>query len=136
MSSTVKNGKWHFGMKAHIGVDSKFGFVHSLGASTAKTHDTRQFEEFLHGEEQAVLVIKITLTPLGNDPSVKRVFFVESLTKRVVIPPCLLLKKRETVNYLQHEQLLNIRFRSSSVNGTTAKHVIAKSPKTRVSYNC
>ena len=55
MSSTVKNGKWHFGMKAHVGVDSKFGLVHSLDATTAKTHDTRQFEELLHGEEQAVL---------------------------------------------------------------------------------
>ena len=55
MSSTMKNGKWHFGMKAHIGVDSKFGLVHNLDATTAKTHDTHQFEELLHGEEQAIL---------------------------------------------------------------------------------
>ena len=55
MSSTQKNGKWHFGMKAHIGVDPKTGLVHSLSATTAKVHDTHQFDELLHGEEKAVL---------------------------------------------------------------------------------
>ena len=42
-------------MKAHVGVDSKSGLVHSLDATTAKTHDTHQFEDLLHGGEQAVL---------------------------------------------------------------------------------
>lgn len=55
MSSTQKNGKWHFGMKAHVGVDQKSGLVHSLSTTTAKIHDTRQFEELLHGEEKAIL---------------------------------------------------------------------------------
>lgn len=54
MSSTRKNGKWHFGMKAHIGVDQKTGLVHSLETSTAKTHDTRAFDELLHGKEEAI----------------------------------------------------------------------------------
>jgi IS5 family transposase len=39
MSSTQKNGKWHFGMKAHIGVDPMTGLVHSLSATTAKVHE-------------------------------------------------------------------------------------------------
>ena len=55
MSSTQKNGKWHFGMKAHVGVDPKSGLVHSLSTSTAKVHDTRHFEGLLHGEEKAIL---------------------------------------------------------------------------------
>ena len=55
MSSTQKNGKWHFGMKAHVGVDPKSGLVHSLSTSTAKIHDTHQFEGLLHGEEKAIL---------------------------------------------------------------------------------
>ena len=55
MSSTQKNGTWHFGMKAHIGVDPKTGLVHSLSVTTAKVHDTHQFDELLHGEEKAVL---------------------------------------------------------------------------------
>lgn len=55
MSSTRKNGKWHFGMKAHVGVDQKSGLVHSLSTTTAKIHDTRQFDNLLHGEEKAIL---------------------------------------------------------------------------------
>lgn len=55
MSSTQKNGKWHFGMKAHVGVDQKSGLVHSLSTTTAKIHDTRQFYNLLHGEEKAIL---------------------------------------------------------------------------------
>jgi len=35
MSSTKKNNNYHFGMKAHIGVDAKHGLVHSLEATTA-----------------------------------------------------------------------------------------------------
>ena len=35
MSSTKKNNNYHFGMKAHIGVDTKNGLVHSLEATTA-----------------------------------------------------------------------------------------------------
>lgn len=55
MSSTQKNGKWHFGMKAHVGVDPKSGLVHSLTTTTAKVHDTHKFDDLLHGEEKAVL---------------------------------------------------------------------------------
>jgi len=55
MSSTQKGGKWHFGMKAHVGVDPKSGLVHSLSTTTAKVHDTQQFEDLLHGEEKVIL---------------------------------------------------------------------------------
>jgi len=55
MSSTQKNGKWHFGMKTHVGVDPKSGLVHSLSTTTAKIHDTHQFADLLHGEEKAIL---------------------------------------------------------------------------------
>lgn len=55
MSSTQKNGKWYFGMKAHVSVDPKSGSVHSLSTTSAKVHDTRQFEGLLHGEEKLVL---------------------------------------------------------------------------------
>lgn len=54
MSSTKKNDQWHFGMKAHIGVDSKEGLVHSMEASTAKVHDRKEMENLLHGEEKAI----------------------------------------------------------------------------------
>lgn len=54
MSSTKKGDKWHFGMKAHIGVDSKIGIVHTLETTTAKVHDSVVMEELLHGKEKAV----------------------------------------------------------------------------------
>lgn len=55
MSSTQKAGKWHFGMKAHIGVDAKSGLVHTVQTTTASAHDATVMEELLHGEEQAVV---------------------------------------------------------------------------------
>ena len=54
MSSTKKNGQWHFGMKMHLGVDAQSGLIHSLEATTAKWPDCSSFAELLHGEEQAV----------------------------------------------------------------------------------
>lgn len=54
MTSTKKGNKWHFGMKAHIGVDANSGNIHSLETTTARTHDKKEMKKLLHGEEQAV----------------------------------------------------------------------------------
>ena len=54
MSSTQKGGDWHFGMKAHIGVDAKSGLVHPVRTTTASVHDSQVFRELLHGEEDMV----------------------------------------------------------------------------------
>lgn len=54
MSSTKKNNNYHFGMKAHIGVDKEYGLVHSLEATTAKNSDIGQLEKLLHGEEKSI----------------------------------------------------------------------------------
>lgn len=54
MSSTRKNNTYHFGMKAHIGVDSESGLIHSGEVTTANTADNSQFPELLHGMEEAV----------------------------------------------------------------------------------
>lgn len=53
MSSTKKGSRWYFGMKAHIGVDSDTGVIHSLSTTTAKTSDKAKFKSCLHGEEKA-----------------------------------------------------------------------------------
>jgi len=55
MRSTKKGNEWHFGMKAHIGVESKNGFVHSLETSSANIHDRDVLEDLLHGEEKIVI---------------------------------------------------------------------------------
>lgn len=54
MSSTCHHGKWHFGLKAAIGVDAKSGLVHRCLVTTAKAHDNALREQLLHGQEKAV----------------------------------------------------------------------------------
>ena len=52
MSSTKKGNQWYFGMKAHIGTDTK-GIVHSLEATAAKVHDKAMMTLLYHGKERA-----------------------------------------------------------------------------------
>jgi len=54
MTSTKKGNDWYFGMKAHVGVDADSGIVHSLETSTAKVHDSRVWDELLHGRETSI----------------------------------------------------------------------------------
>ena len=49
-----KGGTWHFGYKAHVGVDHKSGLVHTLKVTAANTHDVCVTTDLLTGEEQAV----------------------------------------------------------------------------------
>ncbi len=51
MSSSKKGNQWHFGMKAHIGVDTAHGLVHTMQATTGKVSDYSMSETLLHGEE-------------------------------------------------------------------------------------
>ena len=43
--------QWHFGMKAHIGVDARTGITHSFTTTAANAHDLNQAGELLHGDE-------------------------------------------------------------------------------------
>ena len=54
MHQTKKGNQWHFGMKAHIGVDAKSGLTHSLVTTAANEHDLYQLGNLLHGEEKFV----------------------------------------------------------------------------------
>lgn len=54
MHQTKKGNQWHFGMKAHIGVDAATGLVHSLVTTAANVHDVTQAHALLHGEESTV----------------------------------------------------------------------------------
>lgn len=51
---TKKGKNWYFGYKAHIGVDSESGLVHSLKVSAANVHDVTMVEELLTGKEKEV----------------------------------------------------------------------------------
>jgi transposase, IS5 family len=51
MHQTKKGNQWHFGMKLHIGADSKTGLIHSASVTAANVHDNQQVENLLHGNE-------------------------------------------------------------------------------------
>lgn len=53
MRQTKKGNQWYFGMKAHIGT-SEQGIIHSLTTTSANVHDSVEFGNLLHGEEESV----------------------------------------------------------------------------------
>ena len=54
MHQGKKGKQWYFGMKAHVGVDSKTKMIHSGVATAANVADSRVLPELLHGEETKV----------------------------------------------------------------------------------
>ncbi len=51
MHQTKKGKQWHFGMKAHIGVDAESGLVHTVIGTAANVNDVTQAGALLHGQE-------------------------------------------------------------------------------------
>jgi Transposase and inactivated derivatives, IS5 family len=49
-----KGNTWHFGYKAHIGVDKDSGLVHHLKVTSANAHDVTVTPELLTGDEETV----------------------------------------------------------------------------------
>jgi IS5 family transposase len=54
MHQTRKGQQWYFGMKAHIGVDSKTKLIHAVVATAANVHDATVLPDLLHGDETRV----------------------------------------------------------------------------------
>jgi IS5 family transposase len=54
MRQTRKGNQWYFGLKAHIGMDSKTNVVHSVCTSAASVADCHMLPSLLHGEERKV----------------------------------------------------------------------------------
>ena len=54
MHQTKKGNQWHFGTKAHIGVDEDSGLVHTVIGTAANVNDDSQGNGLLHGEETVV----------------------------------------------------------------------------------
>jgi IS5 family transposase len=54
MHQTKKGNQWYFGMKAHIGVDSRTTLIHSVAATAANVHDSQVLPDLLHGQETRV----------------------------------------------------------------------------------
>lgn len=54
MHQTAKGQQWYFGMKAHVGIDSKTKLIHTILASAANVHDREALPHLLHGKETRV----------------------------------------------------------------------------------
>ena len=54
MHQTKKGQQWYFGMKAHVGVDSKHKIIHTVVATAANVADAAVLPDLLHGEETRV----------------------------------------------------------------------------------
>jgi IS5 family transposase len=54
MHQTKKGNQWHFGMKAHIGADSRSKLIHSVAATAANVADSKVLPDLLHGDETRV----------------------------------------------------------------------------------
>ena len=54
MHQTRKGQQWYFGMKMHIGVDSRTGLAHSAVVTAANVHDKHPLPDLLHANEQRV----------------------------------------------------------------------------------
>ena len=52
--SVKKGNSWHFGYKAHIGVDKDSGLVHTVKVTSANIHDVTMVPELLTGDEDIV----------------------------------------------------------------------------------
>jgi transposase, IS5 family len=54
MHQTKKGNQWYFGMKAHLGVDSRTKLIHAAVATPANTADSTVLPDLLHGKETRV----------------------------------------------------------------------------------
>ena len=55
MHQSKKGNDWHFGLKAHIGVDSASGLVHTVIGTAGNVSDVTQAHALLHGDEVAAM---------------------------------------------------------------------------------
>ena len=54
MRQTRKGQQRYFGMKLHIGVDSRTKLIHSMTTTAANVHDAKVLDQLLHGGETRV----------------------------------------------------------------------------------
>jgi IS5 family transposase len=54
MHQTKKGNQWYFGMKAHLGVDSRTKLIHAAVATPANVADSTVLPDLWHGRETRV----------------------------------------------------------------------------------
>ena len=54
MHQTKKGNEWHFGMKAHVGVDAGTGYIHTVTATAANVHDIVETHKLIREDDEVV----------------------------------------------------------------------------------
>jgi IS5 family transposase len=54
MHQAKKGNQWHFGMKAHAGVDAGTGYVHTVTATAANVHDINEAAKLIRDGDEVV----------------------------------------------------------------------------------
>jgi IS5 family transposase len=54
MHQAKKGNEWHFGMKAHIGVDAGTGYVHTVTVTSANAHDITEASKLLREDDEVL----------------------------------------------------------------------------------
>jgi len=54
MHQTKKGSQWHFGMKVHVGVDAATGYIHTITATAANTHDIVETHNLVREDDHTV----------------------------------------------------------------------------------
>ena len=131
MHQTMKGKEWHFGMKAHIGVDSKAKIVHSFVATPANVHDSRVLGGLLHGAETRVwgdsayrgktAVIR-AMAPAAQDFTQRHSSRAKGLGARERAANCTKSRVRAKVEHVFHVVkrifgFVKVRYRGLSKNG-------------------
>src|SRR5262245_38686144 len=66
MTQSKKGNQWHFGMKAHVGVDAKSGLVHTAGVTTGKVHDAKVMANLIREDDTAVYGVGVAHEPVSS----------------------------------------------------------------------
>ena len=53
MRSSKKGNQWYFGVKAHIGADSRSGLVHTVGVTSGSVHDATVMDRLVRDDDSA-----------------------------------------------------------------------------------
>jgi hypothetical protein len=63
MHQTKKGNQWHFGLKAHIGVDARTGITHSLTTTAANEHGLTRQSTCFTVMKRSSLPMRVTEAP-------------------------------------------------------------------------
>ena len=90
----VKKGNtWHFGYKAHVGVDGESGLVHTVKVTAANQHDVSMTPELLTGEESVVYGDSGYLGAEKREDAIKKNKFGKRIRYKINRRPSQIAKK-------------------------------------------